>query len=60
MRRRERRASTAWSLHELEAADSGWRTFVSVQGSLAMSAIAKHGSEEQKQQWLPRDGAVAR
>jgi glutaryl-CoA dehydrogenase len=39
---------------ELEAADSGWRTFVSVQGSLAMSAIAKHGSEEQKQEWLPR------
>ncbi|OZB81218.1 MAG: acyl-CoA dehydrogenase, partial [Microbacterium sp. 14-71-5] len=39
---------------ELEAADSGWRTFVSVQGSLAMSAIAKYGSEEQKQTWLPR------
>lgn len=38
---------------ELEAADSGWRTFVSVQGSLAMSAIHKYGSEEQKQQWLP-------
>ncbi len=38
---------------ELEAADSGWRTFVSVQGSLAMSAIAKYGSEQQKQQWLP-------
>ena len=38
---------------ELEAGDSGLRTFVSVQGSLAMSAIAKHGSEEQKQQWLP-------
>jgi glutaryl-CoA dehydrogenase len=38
---------------ELEAADSGWRTFVSVQGSLAMSAIAKYGSEEQKRQWLP-------
>lgn len=38
---------------ELEAADSGWRTFVSVQGSLAMSAIAKYGSEEQKQHWLP-------
>ncbi|VXB40147.1 Acyl-CoA dehydrogenase [Microbacterium sp. 8M] len=42
---------------ELEAADSGWRTFVSVQGSLAMSAIAKYGSEEQKQQWLPRMAA---
>src|SRR5919206_3442616 len=38
---------------ELEAGDSGIRTFVSVQGSLAMSAIAKFGSEEQKQQWLP-------
>src|SRR5215203_793885 len=38
---------------ELEAADSGWRTFVSVQGSLAMSAIHKYGSEEQKQRWLP-------
>ncbi len=38
---------------ELEAGDSGIRTFVSVQGSLAMSAIYKHGSEEQKQQWLP-------
>ncbi|MEO7006677.1 MAG: acyl-CoA dehydrogenase family protein [Nakamurella sp.] len=38
---------------ELEAADSGWRTFVSVQGSLAMSAIHKFGSEEQKQRWLP-------
>jgi len=38
---------------ELEAGDSGLRTFVSVQGSLAMSAIYKHGSEEQKQRWLP-------
>jgi len=38
---------------EFEAGDSGIRTFVSVQGSLAMSAIHKHGSEEQKQQWLP-------
>jgi glutaryl-CoA dehydrogenase len=38
---------------ELEAGDSGLRTFVSVQGSLVMSAIYKHGSEEQKQQWLP-------
>jgi glutaryl-CoA dehydrogenase len=42
---------------ELEAADSGWRTFVSVQGSLAMSAIHKFGSEEQKQRWLPRMAA---
>ena len=39
---------------ELEAGDSGLRTFVSVQGSLAMTAIAKHGSEEQKGEWLPR------
>ena len=38
---------------ELEAGDSGIRTFVSVQGSLAMSAIAKFGTEEQKQRWLP-------
>ena len=38
---------------ELEAVDSGWRTFVSVQGSLAMSAIAKYGSEDQKNHWLP-------
>ncbi|HWM35019.1 MAG TPA: acyl-CoA dehydrogenase family protein [Pseudolysinimonas sp.] len=38
---------------ELEAGDSGLRTFVSVQGSLAMSAIHKHGTEEQKQRWLP-------
>jgi glutaryl-CoA dehydrogenase len=38
---------------ELEAVDSGLRSLVSVQGSLAMFAIWKHGSEEQKQQWLP-------
>ncbi len=38
---------------ELEAADSGLRSFVSVQGSLAMAAIHKYGSEEQKQRWLP-------
>jgi glutaryl-CoA dehydrogenase len=38
---------------ELEAGDSGIRTFVSVQGSLAMSAISKFGSEEHKQRWLP-------
>ena len=42
---------------ELEAGDSGLRTFVSVQGSLAMSAIYKWGSEEQKQQWLPQMAA---
>ncbi len=39
---------------ELEAGDSGLRTFVSVQGSLAMSALHKFGSEEQKEEWLPR------
>ena len=39
---------------ELESADSSWRTFVSVQGSLAMTAIHRHGSEEQKAEWLPR------
>ena len=38
---------------ELEAADSGVRSLVSVQGSLAMFAIWKFGSEEQKQRWLP-------
>jgi glutaryl-CoA dehydrogenase len=38
---------------ELEAADSGIRSLVSVQGSLAMFAIWKNGSEDQKQQWLP-------
>jgi len=38
---------------ELEAGDSGLRTFVSVQGSLAMSAIYKFGTEAQKKHWLP-------
>lgn len=38
---------------ELEAADSGIRSLVSVQGSLAMFAIASFGSDEQKRQWLP-------
>jgi glutaryl-CoA dehydrogenase len=38
---------------ELEAADSGLRSFVSVQGSLAMTAIHRYGSEEQKERWLP-------
>lgn len=38
---------------ELEAGDSGVRSLVSVQGSLAMYAIWRWGSEEQKQQWLP-------
>jgi glutaryl-CoA dehydrogenase len=39
---------------ELEACDSGVRSMVSVQGSLAMFAIWRWGSEEQKQEWLPR------
>jgi glutaryl-CoA dehydrogenase len=39
---------------ELEAVDSGLRSFVSVQGSLAMFALHRWGSEEHKQQWLPR------
>ena len=38
---------------ELEAGDSGLRTFVSVQGSLAMSAIHKFGTDAQKERWLP-------
>jgi glutaryl-CoA dehydrogenase len=38
---------------ELEAGDSGLRTFVSVQGSLAMSAIHKLDTEEQQTVWLP-------
>ncbi|WP_018177235.1 acyl-CoA dehydrogenase family protein [Jongsikchunia kroppenstedtii] len=42
---------------EMEAVDSGLRSFVSVQGSLAMTAIHKFGSEEQKQQWLPEMAA---
>src|SRR5690606_28365823 len=42
---------------ELEATDSGIRSLVSVQGSLAMYAIWRHGSEEQKQEWLPRMAA---
>ncbi|MDP9318127.1 MAG: acyl-CoA dehydrogenase family protein [Actinomycetota bacterium] len=39
---------------ELEAADSGIRSLVSVQGSLAMFAIHRFGSEEQRTEWLPR------
>lgn len=52
-------SATAYGLAcmELEAADSGLRSLVSVQGSLAMFAIWKHGSEEQKQEWLPRMAA---
>jgi glutaryl-CoA dehydrogenase len=38
---------------EVEAVDSGLRSLVSVQGSLAMYAIRAFGSEEQKQRWLP-------
>ena len=38
---------------ELEAADSGLRSFMSVQGSLAMFPIRAYGSEEQRRQWLP-------
>jgi glutaryl-CoA dehydrogenase len=39
---------------ELEAGDSGLRSFVSVQGSLSMFSIWKYGSQEQKAEWLPR------
>ena len=39
---------------EIEAVDSGLRSLVSVQGSLAMYCIHAYGSEEQKEQWLPR------
>jgi len=42
---------------ELEACDSGLRSLVSVQGSLAMYAIWAYGSEEQKNHWLPRMAA---
>jgi len=42
---------------EMEAGDSGFRSFMSVQGSLAMFPIWKYGSEEQKQEWLPRMAA---
>jgi glutaryl-CoA dehydrogenase len=48
-------SATAYGLAcmELEAGDSGVRSLVSVQGSLAMYAIHRWGSEEQKQRWLP-------
>ena len=39
---------------ELEAADSGLRSFVSVQGSLSMFSIYQYGSDDQKQEWLPQ------
>jgi glutaryl-CoA dehydrogenase len=42
---------------EIEAGDSGVRSMVSVQGSLAMFAIHRYGSDEQKQEWLPRMAA---
>lgn len=52
-------SATAYGLAcmELEAGDSGLRSLVSVQGSLAMFAIWQWGSEEQKQEWLPRMAA---
>ena len=52
-------SATAYGLAclELEAGDSGIRSLVSVQGSLAMYAIWKWGSEEHKQEWLPRMAA---
>src|ERR1700712_4202797 len=42
---------------ELEAVDSGLRSFVSVQGSLAMFAIHRWGSDAHKEEWLPRMAA---
>ncbi len=52
-------SATAYGLAclELEAGDSGIRSLVSVQGSLAMFAIWRWGSEEQKTEWLPRMAA---
>jgi glutaryl-CoA dehydrogenase len=52
-------SATAYGLAclELEAGDSGVRSLVSVQGSLAMYAIWRFGSEAQKQEWLPRMAA---
>jgi glutaryl-CoA dehydrogenase len=52
-------SATAYGLTclELEAGDSGLRSLVSVQGSLAMYAIWRWGSEEQKEEWLPRMAA---
>lgn len=49
-------SATAYGLAclELEAVDSGLRSFVSVQGSLSMFSIYAYGSEEQKEEWLPR------
>lgn len=52
-------SATAYGLAclELEAADSGIRSLVSVQGSLAMYALYRFGSDEQKDEWLPRMAA---
>ena len=52
-------SATAYGLTcmELEAGDSGVRSLVSVQGSLAMYGIHRWGSEDQKQEWLPRMAA---
>ncbi len=52
-------SATAYGLAclELEAADSGIRSLVSVQGSLAMYAVYRYGSEEHKTEWLPRMAA---
>jgi glutaryl-CoA dehydrogenase len=52
-------SATAYGLAcmELEAGDSGIRSLVSVQGSLAMYAIWRWGSEDQKREWLPRMAA---
>ena len=49
-------SATAYGVacRELEAVDSGLRSFVSVQGSLAMFAIHRWGSDEHKDEWLPR------
>src|SRR3954463_7878050 len=52
-------SATAYGVacRELEAVDSGLRSFVSVQGSLAMYAIHRWGTEEHKDEWLPRMAA---
>src|SRR5215212_4484386 len=52
----ERVGALAWglALRELERADAGLRSFVSVQSCLAMSAIARFGSDAQREAWLPR------
>lgn len=49
-------SATAYGVacRELEAGDSGLRSFVSVQGSLAMFPVRAYGSEEQREEWLPR------